>query len=55
MNSRSFIARIVALLTACLSAATLVPSVARADPVPLGYLVWDLTDPRVSGQFDIVN
>jgi hypothetical protein len=55
MIRHSVNARILALLTACLTAAALLPSVARADPVPLGYLVWDVTDPGVSGQFDIVN
>jgi len=54
-RSRGLAAQILALLSACLIAAALLPSVAHADPVPLGYFVWDVTDPGVSGQFDIVN
>ena len=45
------------LLTLLATALTvgLVPRLALADPVPLGYLIWDVTDPGVSGEFDIVN
>ena len=35
--------------------ALLLPSAGHAEPLPLGYVVWDVTDPGVSGQFDIVN
>ncbi|MGH8797880.1 MAG: hypothetical protein ACREXI_12550 [Caldimonas sp.] len=28
---------------------------AAASPVPVGYLAWDVTDPGMTGEFDIVN
>jgi hypothetical protein len=42
-------------LVAFLACVVLCPCLARADPVPLGYLVWDVTSPGTSGEFDLVN
>jgi len=44
--------RILALtVTATLSCAGMVV----ASPVPIGYLAWDVTNPHVAGEFDLIN
>lgn len=55
--SRSLGAARAIWLSVWLASAIVLPNIAHADqsPLPIGYFSWDVTNPGVSGQFDIVN
>lgn len=43
------------LLGASIAAALSIVGTAAAMPVPIGYLAWDVTNPAIAGEFDLVN